>query len=114
MIMERGARPDALPDPLAKPKRGKTALAAVVLVGVGALGFGLGVGAGFHLNALERLGGRALKDYCKPAMTERERFRLCSMSLTEAETNPIPTNEELEWMLARSQGRYAEPKWGTP
>jgi hypothetical protein len=86
MIMERGARPDALP----KPKRGKTTLAAVVLVGVGALGFGLGLGAGFHLNSLERFGGRALKDYCKPVMTERERFRLCSMSMTEAEANPIP------------------------
>ena len=61
-----------------------------------------------------RLGGRALKDYCKPVMTERERFRLCSMSLTEAEANPIPSNEELERMLARMQARYAEPKWGTP
>ena len=112
MIMERGARPDAVP----KPKRRKTALIGgmVVLVGVGALAFGLGLGAGFHLNALERLGGRALKDYCKPVMTERERFRLCSMSLTEAEANPIPSNEELERMLARMQARYAEPKWGTP
>jgi hypothetical protein len=39
MIMERGARPDAVP----KPKRGKAVLAVVVLVGVGALAFGLGV-----------------------------------------------------------------------
>ena len=39
MIIERGARPDALP----KPKRGKTALIAVVGVGVGLL-FGVGLG----------------------------------------------------------------------
>jgi hypothetical protein len=42
MIMERGARPDAVP----KPKRGGAFLAAVVvLAGVGALAFGLGFGA---------------------------------------------------------------------
>ena len=39
MIIERGARPDALP----KPKRGETALIAVVGVGVGLL-FGVGLG----------------------------------------------------------------------
>ena len=39
MIIERGARPDALP----KPKRGGTALIAVVGVGVGVL-FGVGLG----------------------------------------------------------------------
>jgi hypothetical protein len=94
MIMERGARPDALPN----PKRGKATLAALVLVGVGALAFGLGLGASYHLNAIESLGGRALADLAKPVMTERERFRLCSLSLTEAEANPIPTNEELEWI----------------
>jgi hypothetical protein len=43
MIMERGARPDALP----KPKRRRTALAGVVGVGVSlALALGLGVGLG--------------------------------------------------------------------
>jgi len=113
MIMERGARPDALPNPK-RSGRGKAVLAAVVLVGVGALAFGLGLGAGFHLNALERLGARALADLGKPVMSKREQFRLCSLSLTEAEANPIPTNEELEWLLVRRQARYAEPKWGTP
>jgi hypothetical protein len=115
MIMERGARPDALPNPK-RGGRGRAVLAAVVVVGVGALAFGLGLGlgAGFHLNALERLGARALADLGKPVMTERERFRLCSLSLTEAEANPIPTNEELEWIAVRWRARYAEPKWGTP
>jgi hypothetical protein len=89
-------------------------LAAVALVGVGALVFGLELGAGYHLNALERLGGRALADFGKPVMSPREQVRLCSLSLTEAEANPIPTNEELEWSLARRQARYAEPKWSTP
>jgi len=43
MIMERGARPDALP----KPKRARTVLAGVLGVGVGlVLGLGLGVGLG--------------------------------------------------------------------
>ena len=43
MIMERGARPDALP----KPKRRRTVLVGVVGVGVGlALALGLGVGLG--------------------------------------------------------------------
>ena len=45
MIMERGARPDAPPN----PKRGKTTLAVIVALGVGlALGFGAGVGLGKH------------------------------------------------------------------
>jgi hypothetical protein len=104
--MERGARPDAPPNP--KPKRGKAVLAAVVLVSVGALAFGLG------LNALERLGPRALADLGRPVMSKREQFRLCSLSLTEAEANPIPTNEELEWIAVRWRARYAEPHWGTP
>ena len=43
MIMERGARPDALP----KPKQARTVLAGVLGVGVGlVLGLGLGVGLG--------------------------------------------------------------------
>src|SRR5215472_15933576 len=67
----------------------------------------LGLVAGFHLNALERLGARALADLGKPVMSKREQFRLCSLSLTEAEANPIPTNEELEWLLVRRQARYA-------
>jgi hypothetical protein len=115
MIMERGARPDALPNPK-RSGRGKTTLAAVVLVGVRALAFGLGLGAGAHLNAIERLGPSAVPRP-RPALSEgvlsaREWFRYCS--LTGAEANPIPTNEELEWLLARMQGRYAEPHWGTP
>ena len=43
MIMERGARPDAIP----KPKRRKTVLVVVLAVGIGlALALGLGVGLG--------------------------------------------------------------------
>ena len=76
--------------------------------------FGLGVGLGANLNAVGALGARALADLSKPVMSKREQFRLCSLSLTEAEANPIPTNEELEWSLARRQARYAEPKWSTP
>ena len=45
MIMERGARPDAPPN----PKRSRTTLAVIVALGVGlALGFGAGVGLGKH------------------------------------------------------------------
>ena len=118
MIMERGARPDAPPN----PKRGGTALAAVVLVGVVALAFGLGFGAGAHLNgAIESLGGRPPKtDLVRPrpalpardAQAARDRWVLCS--LTDAEADPVPTLEELEAMLARWRARGAEPKWGTP
>ena len=121
MIMERGARPDALPNPPAKSKRGKTAL-AVVVVGVVALAFGLGFGAGAHLNgAIESLGGRPPKtDLVRPrpalpardAQAARDRWVLCS--LTDAEADPVPTLEELEAMLARWRARAAEPKWGTP
>jgi len=43
MLMERGARPDALP----KPKRRKTVLIWVLAVGIGlALGLGLGIWLG--------------------------------------------------------------------
>ena len=43
MIMERGARPDALPE----PKQRRTVLVGVVGVGVGlALALGVGVGLG--------------------------------------------------------------------
>jgi hypothetical protein len=116
MIMERGARPDALPNARAKPKRGKTTLAAVVVVGVVALAFGLGFGAGAHLRAIGDAGPRAAPR-ARPALSAgvlsaREWFRYCS--LTAAEANPVPTNEELEWLLAQMQARYAEPKWGTP
>jgi hypothetical protein len=55
MIMERGARPDALP----KPKRRRTVSVGVVGVGVGlalALGLGVGLGPGIkrHLSTLTR------------------------------------------------------------
>jgi len=109
MIMERGARSDALPN----PKRGKTALIGVV-VGVGlALGLGLGVGLGAQLWAIG-YAGPTLKSISQraAALSARERVRLCG--LTEAEANPVPTNEELDAMLAWRQGRYAEPHWGTP
>jgi hypothetical protein len=120
MIMERGARPDALPNPPAKSKRGKTAL-AVVVVGVVALAFGLGFGAGAHLNAaIERWapGSRAALPRERPALpardaqAARDRWRDCSM--TDAEADPVPTPEELVAMLARWRARGAEPKWGTP
>ena len=118
MIMERGARPDAPPN----PKRGRATLAAIVVVGVCALAFGLGLGAGAHLNgAIESRGGRPLKtDLVRPrpalpardAQAARDRWVLCS--LTDAEADPVPTLEELEAMLARWRARGAEPKWGTP
>jgi len=108
-------RDDALADALAEYKRSIAALIGMVGVVVGlAFGFGLGVGAGYHLNALERLGGKALADLGKPVMSKREQFRLCSLSLTEAEANPVPSNEELEQIAVRWRARYAEPKWGTP
>ena len=107
MIMERGARPDALP----KPKRGgraRAVLAVVVLVGVGALAFGLGLGAGAHLNAIGALGSVRRMACATPPLSARERFLACSVS------EAIPDAEELEAMLAQRQGRAAEPKWGTP
>ena len=76
--------------------------------------FGLGVGLGANLNAVGALGARALADLSKPVMSKREQFRLCSLSLTEAEANPVPTSEELEWIAVRWRARCAEPKWGTP
>ena len=104
MIVERGARPDALP----KPKRGKTTLAVVVLVGVGALALGLGFGAG-ALNAIGALGSVRRLVCATPPPSARERFLACTVS--EA---PVPTPEELERMLAQRQGRAATPGWGTP
>jgi len=109
MIMERGARPDAVP----KPKRGKTVF-AVVLLGVGlALGLGLGVGAGATLRDLR---DGAAKEYPRlraplsamSAQEARDRWVACSVS------DDAPGPEELEAMLARRQGRYAEPHWFTP
>jgi len=77
-------------------------------------GLGLGIGLGANLNAVGALGARALADLSKPVMSKREQFRLCSLSLTEAEANPVPTDKELEWIAVRWRARYAEPKWGTP
>ena len=55
MIMERGARPDAPPN----PKRSRTALIVVVGVGVAlALGLGLGVGLGWGF-AVEKVQSKA-------------------------------------------------------
>ena len=110
--MERGARPDAVP----KPKRGKTVF-AVVLLGVGlALGLGLGVGAGATLRDLR---DGAAKEYPRlraplsatSAQEARDRWVACSMT---HQYDDAPGPEELEAMLARMQGRYAEPNWGTP
>ena len=105
MIIERGARPDALP----KPKRGKTTLAVVVLVGVGALALGLGFGAGASLNAIGALGSVRRMVCATPPLSARERFLACTVS--EA---PVPTPQELEWMLGQRQGRAATPGWGVP
>ena len=93
-------------------------MAVVVLVGVGALAFGLGLGAGAHLNAIDTLGvTRAAKEIrlrapvsAMSAQEARDRFRCNSVS----EYYAVPTNEELEEMLAWRQARYAEPKWGAP
>jgi hypothetical protein len=107
MIMERGARPDAPPN----PKRGKTTLAVIVALGVGlALGFGAGVGLSKHW-AQGSAGPRPRAEIAVPSAQEaRDRWRCNSVS----EYDDVPTNEELEWMWARTKGRYAEPKWGTP
>jgi hypothetical protein len=109
MIMERGARPDAPP----KPKRSRTTLVGVVGLAVGAvLGVGLGVGAGANFAFVGALGPTYPLKSTMGVLSERERFRLCS--LTDAEADPVPTNEELEAMLAHWRARRAEPKWGTP
>ena len=104
MIMERGARPDALPN----PKRSTTTLAVIVALGVGlALGFGAGVGLSKHW-AQGSAGPRPRAEIAVPSAQEaRDRWRCNSVS----EYDDVPTNEELEWMWARTKGRYAEPKW---
>ena len=57
MIMERGARPDALP----KPKRGRAALIGWLGVAVGlVLGLGLGIGLGAALWSIGALGAIGL------------------------------------------------------
>jgi hypothetical protein len=109
MIMERGARPDAFP----QPKRSGVAWAGVVGVGVGLVfGVGLGVGLGANFALVGALGATHPLKSTGAVMSARERFRLCS--LTEAEADPSPSNEELEAMPARWRARGAEPKWGTP
>jgi hypothetical protein len=108
MIMERGARPDVFP----KPKGGKTTLAVIVAIGVGlTFGVGLGVGLGANFAFVGALGATKLKS-TGAVLSQRERFRLCS--LTDAEADPVPTPAELEAMLARWRARAAEPKWGVP
>jgi hypothetical protein len=109
MIMERGARPDAPP----RPKRSRATLVGVVGLGVGlALGVGLGIGLGANFAFVGALGATHPLKSSAPVLSAREWFRYCSM--TDAEANPIPGPAELEAMLAWRQGRYAEPKWGTP
>ena len=109
MIMERGARPDAPP----RPKRGRATLVGVVSLGVGlALGVGLGIGLGANFAFVGALGPTYPLKPTGQVLSQRERFRLCS--LTEAEADPVPTPAELEAMLAHWRARRAEPKWGTP
>jgi hypothetical protein len=107
MIMERGARPDALP----YPKRSRTTLAVIVALGVGlALGFGAGVGLSKHW-AQGSAGPRPRAALAVPDVGEaRDRWRCNSVS----EYDDVPTSEELEWIAVRWRARYAEPKWGTP
>ena len=74
------------------------------------LGLGWGVGLGASLNAVGALSTPHTNHAGVGVFSARERFVQCSTS--DAENIPGP--EELEAMLAWRQGRYAEPKWGTP
>jgi hypothetical protein len=69
--------------------------------------FGLGFGLGAILNALSFLGPTRIVTVTQ-TLSARERFLACSVS------EVVPTAEETMAMLARRQGRYAEPHWGTP
>ena len=101
MIMERGARPDAPPN----PKRSKTTLAVIVALGVGLV---LGFGADW---AQGSAGPRPRAEIAGRSVQEaRDRWRCNSVS----EYGDVPTNEELEWIAVRWRARYADPKWGTP
>ena len=107
MIMERGARPDAFP----KPKRSGPALIGVVGMVMGlVLGLGWGVGLGANLNAVGALASPHTNHAGVGVLSARERFVHCSTS----DADDIPDAAELEAMLARRQGQYAEPHWGTP
>jgi len=86
-------------------------LIGVVGVAMGlVLGLGLGVGLGANLNAIGALSAPHTNHAGVGVLSARERFVACSTS----DADEIPGPEELEAMLARRQGRYAEPKWGTP
>ena len=105
----------ALPDAEPKRARGRrTALVAVVLaLGVGlALGLGFGVGLGGDFALVGAFGTkRVLAAMASPErLSANEWFRRCSMS----EYDDAPDAAELDAMLARRQGRYAEPKWPAP
>jgi hypothetical protein len=109
MIMERGARPDAPPN----PKRGKTAWIAMVALGVGlALGLGFGVGLGGDFALVGAFGTKRVLAAIASSreVSPQDRWRCNSVS----EYDDVPTNEELEWIAVRWRARYAEPKWGTP
>ena len=69
--------------------------------------FGIGFGLGTNLAALGVLSPKRLA-CATPPLSARERFLQCTVS------EDVPTHEELEAILARRRGRYAEPKWGTP
>jgi hypothetical protein len=108
MIMERGARPDAVPN----PKRGKTTLIGVVGVVVGLiLGVGLGVGLGADFALVGAFGTKQVLAAIASSggVSPQDRWRCNSVSYDD-----VPTNEELEWIAVRWRARYAEPKWGTP
>jgi hypothetical protein len=87
-------------------------LIGVVGVAMGlVLGLGWGVGLGASLNAVGALSTPHTNHAgVVGVFSARERFVQCSTSDAE----DIPGLEELEVMLARRQGRYAEPNWGTP
>jgi hypothetical protein len=80
MIMERGARPDA-------PRL--------------ALGVGLGIGLGANFAFVGALGPTYPLKPTGQVLSQRERFRLCS--LTEAEADPVPTPADAG-ALASAQG----------
>ena len=109
MIMERGARPDAPPN----PKRSRTTLAVVVgVVASLALGLGLGVGLGGDFALVGAFGTKqVLAAIASPPRISPQDRWLCN-SMTE--WDDVPTSEELEWIAVRWRARYAEPKWGTP
>jgi len=82
----------------------------IVMVGVVLLAFGAGVGAGSTLNAVGVLGPNDIIVVTQP-LSERERFRQCSMS------EAVPSPEAMEGTLTRwtlRNMRAATPAWPAP